>query len=270
MGLQPGWSCGAAQARRSAMAPRKGDRGPNENYSVRFPVDLIDRIREHRGLTGATNGSVLFDALDSLVESSAEDPYARLRQLVSATFDGADDQPSLFDRPRRRTSPGPTGQVVMRLSPTDRAVIEGEEMYDGYYAVATNLYDDVKTILDINHNRYKIEDCFRILKSYFDARPVHHRNRERIIAHFMICYTALLVYRLLEKKLDDYGTHFTIEDTIETLKNMNVINMQDIYYAAAFKGSNICTALNGVFGLGLDKKYYRPKELNKKIKNILN
>jgi transposase len=189
--------------------------------------------------------------------------------LKSKTVEDVKKGPSDVTRFIKRTSVGKNGEMAKDHYTINRAVIENEEKYDGYYAVATNLYDDAKTILDINHGRYKIEGCFRILKSYFDARPVHHRNRERIVAHFMICYTALLIYRLLENKLDDYGTHFTVEDTIETLMNMNVLNMQDIYYAAAFKGSNICTALNGVFGLGLDKKYYRPKELNKKIKNIL-
>ncbi len=107
------------------------------------------------------------------------------------------------------------------------------------------------------------------MKTNFSARPVHHRNRERIIAHFMICYTALLIYRLLEAKLDDYGTHFTTENIIETLKNMEVVNVQDIYYQSTYNGSQVCTALNAVFELGLDKKYYQPKELNKKIKKIL-
>lgn len=151
----------------------------------------------------------------------------------------------------------------------DQSVIDEEEKYDGYYAVATNLYDDAKAILNINSQRYKIEDCFRILKTNFSARPIHHSNENRIIAHFMICYTALLIYRLLECKLDQYGTHFTTDNILDTLKNMNVSNTQDMYYTAAYKGSQVCTALNGLYGLGLDKKYYQPKELNKKIKKIL-
>ncbi len=151
----------------------------------------------------------------------------------------------------------------------DQSVMMKEEKYDGYYAIATNLDEDVKTIIEISSKRYKIEDCFRVMKTNFSARPVHHRNRERIIAHFMVCYTALLIYRLLEVKLDDYGTHFTTENIIETLKNMEVINVQDMYYQSIYNGSQVCTALNAVFELGLVKKYYQPKELNKKIKNIL-
>lgn len=72
-----------------------------------------------------------------------------------------------------------------------------------------NLDDSAKDILEVSTNRYKIEDCFRMMKTNFSARPVFHQKRERIIAHFMICYTALLIYRLMEKKLDLHGTHYT-------------------------------------------------------------
>lgn len=168
----------------------------------------------------------------------------------------------------KRVSTGKDGEKASDHYELDLRVIEEESKYDGYYAVATNLSDDVKSILQINSRRYKIEDCFRVLKTNFEARPVHHRNQNRIIAHFMICYTALLIYRLLENKLDQYGTHFTTDDILDTLKSMNVVNTENMFYTAAYTGSKVCTALNGIFDLGLDKKYYQPKELNKKIKKI--
>jgi len=71
----------------------------------------------------------------------------------------------------------------------------------------------------------------------------------------------LFVTSLLEAKLDAYGTHFTTENIIETLKNMEVANVQDMYYLSTYNGSQVCTALNAIFNLGLDKKYYQPKEL---------
>jgi transposase/ABC-type uncharacterized transport system substrate-binding protein len=169
----------------------------------------------------------------------------------------------------KRTSVTKDGQEALDLYEIDQSVIEEEEKYDGYYAIATNLDDDAKAILKINSQRYKIEDCFRILKTNLNARPVYHSKENRITAHFMICYTALLIYRLLECKLDQYGKHFTTENIIDTLKCMNVVNMQDMYYTAAYRGSQVCTALNGLYNLGLDKKYYQPKELNKKIKKLL-
>jgi hypothetical protein len=150
----------------------------------------------------------------------------------------------------------------------DSSIIRKEEMYDGYYAVATNLDDDVKYILEINSQRYKIEDCFRVLKTNLGARPINHRLPKRIKAHFLICYTSLLIERLLEAKLEDYGNHYTTRDIIENLKNMNVVNNGDMFYQSLYSGSDICTSLNGIFSLGLDKKYYYPKDINKKIRKI--
>ena len=168
----------------------------------------------------------------------------------------------------KRTSASKNGEEVTDLYEINRSVIEEEEKYDGFYAVATNLDDDAKTVIGISSNRYRIEDCFRITKTNLSSRPVYHQKPRRITAHFMICYTALLIYRLLETKLNQYGTHFTIENIIETLNNMEVANIEDMCYMSTYNNSQVCTALNAVFDLGLDKKYYQPKELNKKIKKI--
>ena len=153
----------------------------------------------------------------------------------------------------------------------DLEKIREEEKYDGFYAIATNLDENVKDILAINEQRYQIEDCFRILKTDFASRPYFHRIRERIIAHFMICYTALLIYRLLEVKLNrfDKNIHFTTRNIIETLQNMQVANISNLCYAAQYTGSKTLNALEGVFNLGLDKQYYLPKEFNKKCKKNL-
>lgn len=169
----------------------------------------------------------------------------------------------------KRTSSTKSGEKITDQYTIDQSVIEEEEKYDGFYAVATNLDDSAKDILEVSANRYKIEDCFRMMKTNFSARPVFHQKRERIIAHFMICYTALLIYRLMEKKLDLHGTHYTADTLIETMKSMNVANIEDMCYMSTYTSSDACTALNAITGLGLDKKYYQPKELNKKIKIIL-
>lgn len=144
--------------------------------------------------------------------------------------------------------------------------IHEEEKYDGFYAVATNLDDSAKDILAVAQNRYKIEDCFRIMKTNFDARPVFLRKPERIRAHFLICYTALLIYRLMECKLDDNLTHVTTSNLIKTLRNMNVVNMDDMYYKSIYSGSQALDALERCFELQLNRKYYRPSDLNKIVK----
>lgn len=148
----------------------------------------------------------------------------------------------------------------------DEAKIREEEKYDGFYAIATNLKDSVKDVLEINEQRYRVEECFRLLKTNFSSRPFFHRDRNRIIAHFMICYTALVIYRLLETKLRKFDKYLTPLNILETLQNMQVANIEDMCYAATYTGSRTLTALEAVFALGLDKKYYLPKELNKKTK----
>lgn len=202
--------------------------------------------------------------------------YIRNRQIERAKAMLSDLDPDTYKKgPNdvtrfiKRTSSTKTGERATDLYELDLDKIAEEEKYDGFYAVATNLDDDVRTIISISSNRYKIEDCFRVMKTNLSARPVYHHKRDRIIAHFMICYTALLIHRLLQTKLDRCGTHFSTESIIQTLQNMEVANIEDMCYMSTYSSSQVCTALNAVFDLGLDKKYYQPKELNKKLKKIL-
>ena len=182
-----------------------------------------------------------------------------------------------FDPEKYKKGPNDVTRFIRRVTNNeskdyyiiDENIIAEEEKYDGFYAVATNLEDEAKTVLDINAQRYKIEDCFRVMKTNMMARPLFHRTKERITAHFMICFTALLIYRIIEARLTDAGFHFTVNNIIETLKNMEVTNIDDICYRATYTSSRTLTALNTIYELELDRKNYRPKELNKKIKKIL-
>ena len=101
----------------------------------------------------------------------------------------------------------------------DKERIQEEAMYDGFYAVVTNLEDDVTEIININKRRWKIEENFRIMKSEFEARPVYVQRDDRIKAHFLTCYISLLVYRLLEKRL---GEEYTCGQILDTLRDMQM------------------------------------------------
>lgn len=177
--------------------------------------------------------------------------------------------PNDVKRFMRRIAHTKSGEKATVEYVLDEAKIAGEEKYDGYYAVATNLDDPAKDILAITHKRYRIEECFRIMKTNLEGRPVNHRLPNRIKAHFMICYTALLVYRLLEARLGSQGAHVTPENLITTLKNMNVVNVHDVEYMALYNGSKALDALCRQSPLGLDRLHYKPKELNGKIKKLL-
>ena len=103
----------------------------------------------------------------------------------------------------------------------------------------------------------------------FFSDPVFHQLEQRITAHFMICYTALLIFRILQKKFEIAGFRFSPNDIVETLNNMQVNDMGGFCCQATYKGSRILTALNTIYPLsGLDHKYYLPKVLNKKFKKI--
>ena len=194
----------------------------------------------------------------------------RARKLL-VTNNPEDIKKGFYDIRRfmKRIAQTKDGEKVSVSYVIDEAKIAEEEKYDGFYAVATNLDDDPKQILAISKKRYQIEDCFRIMKTNFSGRPVNHRNPDRIKAHFLICYTALLVYRLLEAKLDDQGSHVTTDDLITTLQNISVVNVHDVEYMALYEGSNALDALTQMTGMVLDRLHYRPKELNQMLKKYL-
>ena len=151
----------------------------------------------------------------------------------------------------------------------DEELIANEAKFDGFYALATNLLlDSAQDIIEVNSQRWKIEDCFRVLKTNFDTRPVYHRLDPRIVAHFMICYTALLIYRLLEVKLKEKGYNYTINEIISSLKNIEVFEQEGKYFTT-YNYGEILSALNDTFDIDLDAKYFMSKYLNKLFKKNL-
>lgn len=146
--------------------------------------------------------------------------------------------------------------------------IAQEEKFDGFYALATNLLEDKEIdIININSERYKIEDCFRVLKTNFDARPVYHRLDNRITAHFMICYTSLLIYRLLKKKLKEKDYNFTINEILESLKSINVFQDED-KYKPIYEQGQFLDAMNDITQIDLDSTYFKQTYFKKIIKKI--
>lgn len=120
----------------------------------------------------------------------------------------------------KKSAVTPDGEIAEKqVYSLDEEQIMKEEMYDGFYAVITNLEGDVGEIIKINRQRWEIEENFRIMKTEFEARPVYVRRDDRIKAHFLTCYISLLLYRLLEKKI---GTQYTASQIIDTLRSMQM------------------------------------------------
>ena len=131
----------------------------------------------------------------------------------------------------------------------DQEFIEKEAMYDGFYAVITNLDVDVQDIIAINKRRWQIEECFRILKSDFDARPVYLRDDDRIKAHFLICFMALLFFRILENKLE---YKYTADQIVDTMKKMNLTLLEGYGYIPSYTRTDITDDLHKLFGFRTD------------------
>lgn len=127
--------------------------------------------------------------------------------------------------------------------------IREEERYDGFYAVATNLDDPATEIIKINHGRWEIEECFRIMKNEFGARPVYLHRDVRITAHFTICFISLVIYRYLEKAL---GHEYTCSETVATLRDMKFFALDDRGYAPVYTRTHLTDKLHDAFGFRTD------------------
>ena len=127
-------------------------------------------------------------------------------------------------------------------------IIKDEARYDGFYAVCTNLEDDASEIVKVNHQRWEIEESFRIMKSEFKSRPVYLSREDRIKAHFLTCYLALVIFRYLEKKLD---SKYTYSEIIETLQNMNFLK-EDGDYRPMYKRTDLTDLLHEKFDFRTD------------------
>lgn len=142
--------------------------------------------------------------------------------------------------------------------------IANEEIYDGFYAVCTNLDDDATVITTINHRRWEIEECFRIMKSEFKARPVYLSRDDRIQAHFTTCFLALVLYRYLEKCL---GEKFTSHEIISSLRNMNFYSIPTEGYVPTYTRTDFTDALHEAFGFRTDYEIVSAKQMKNIFQN---
>lgn len=146
---------------------------------------------------------------------------------------------------------------IYRIDPD---IIAAEEIYDGFYAVCTNLEDEAPAIVKLFHYRWKIEECFRLLKTEFKARPVHLTRDDRITAHFTTCFLALTLYRYLEQRL---GGEFTSTDIIAQLRGMNFFLDSSEGYLPGYTRTDFTDALHDAFGFRTDYEIVTTKQMKK-------
>ena len=173
--------------------------------------------------------------------------------------------PNDYKRFIKKTSCTPDGEVADRdRFSVDEDVIGAEEMYDGFYGVCTNLEDEAAEIIKINKRRWKIEECFRIMKSEFKARPVYLSRDDRIKAHFTTCFISLILYRFLEKKL---SASFTCSEITTALREMNFLEIDKEGYVPTYTRTDFTDALHESFGFRTDYQIVKTSEM-KKIFNL--
>ncbi len=167
-----------------------------------------------------------------------------------------------------------TGEVVDAntvIFTIDADAICNEAKYDGFYAVCTSISIEEKSVRDIiviNKRRWEIEESFRVMKTTLKSRPVFVSTTDHIKAHFLTCYMALLVFRIMEIKLFNASSElYTIDDIIKTLRDMAITTV-GAYYSASFKRSKLTDLIQDVFSIGayLDCEYISPKNIRKFFK----
>lgn len=143
--------------------------------------------------------------------------------------------------------------------------IEKEEKFDGFYGVCTNLEDSAEEIIKVNQRRWEIEECFRIMKSEFKARPVYLQRDDRITAHFTTCFLSLVLYRFLEKRLEE---KYTCSEIIETLRNMNFYKASELGYLPAYTRTYLTDKLHEKFNFRTDNEITTIKIIKKILKEL--
>lgn len=157
------------------------------------------------------------------------------------------------------------GEVIEESYLLSEDKITEEAMYDGFYAITTNLEDDdIKAILTVSERRWQIEECFRIMKTDFKARPVYLHNQDHIEAHFLTCFLSLVIYRLLADML---GNQFTVTALLNTLRDMELVDTQYNGYIPAYTRSSLTDLLHERFGFRTDYEIISKKKIRNIIKN---
>ena len=176
----------------------------------------------------------------TIVSKSNQNDYKRFIKKTSCTSDGEIADKDLYA--------------------LNCETIAAEEVYDGFYAVCTNLEGSAQEIIRVNQRRWEIEECFRIMKSEFKARPVYLSREDRIKAHFTTCFMSLIIYRFLEKKL---GDKFTCNAIINGLREMNFFEIENEGFLPAYTRNDFTDAIHEAFGFRTDYEIVKRSQMKK-------
>lgn len=219
------------------------ENGLEQKLIVTYSVKYRDYLRKIRN-SQIERAQKTIDASPAAIKKCRQNDYKRFIHKTNCTSDGEVAEKELYS--------------------IDIAQIQKEEAFDGFYGVCTNLDEDVSEIIKVNHRRWEIEECFRIMKSEFKARPVYLSNDDRIEAHFITCFISLIIYRLLEKRLKE---EFTCHEIIRELREMNFKEIKSEGYEPIYTRTDFTDALHEAFGFRTDYQIVTTKHMKKIFKN---
>ncbi len=220
----------------------------NQTLIVTFSIKYRDYLARKREGQVQRALNAINENASSLKKKNQQDFRRFVKQEVK-TQNIQEGQPKKKGRKKKIT------EFVYSL---DEELIAEEKKYDGFYAIETNLDDDIPDILAISRGRWEIEESFRIMKEEFRSRPAYVSRPDRIKAHFMTCFIALLVYRILERKL---GNNYTCDEIVSTLRAMRVTKAKDIGYIPSYTRTDLTDSLHEIFGFRTDYELIRKKAM---------
>ena len=150
----------------------------------------------------------------------------------------------------------------------NQEMIDQESRFDGFYGICTDLWDDAPEIIKVNGGRWIIEDCFRLTKTEFEARPVFLQRDDRITAHFLTCFLALIIYKYLAKKVNRAGEKFSPDQIIGTLQDMNFLKVTGEGYIPTYTRTDLTNHLHGSAGFRTDTQIVTKKAMKSIIASI--
>lgn len=233
---------------------------PENKNRIFYKQHLIEGYDEERDISFNQTLIVSYSLKYRLYQQSVRSSQIeRARKYLA-------NPPSIEKRPQsdarkfiRKTTVTRDGEIAdKKVYDLDDAAIAEDAKYDGFYAVCTNLDDDPADIVRVNHDRWKIEESFRIMKSEFEARPVYLQRDDRIEAHFLTCFISLMIYRILEKQLDK---KYTCEEIISTLRDMDMRKLDEYGYIPSYKRTALTDSLHEAAGFRTDYELTTPKSM---------
>ena len=166
------------------------------------------------------------------------------------------NDPKRFIKETRTTD---TGEIACNIEyMVDQKILEEEQKYSGLYGITTNLINDTQTVIKVLHNKWEIEESFRIMKEEFDTGTVYLSREDRIKGHFITCYLSLFIYRYLEHQLND---KYTVYEIIEKLQEMKMLELKGKGFIPLQTRDDLTDDLHAFLGLNTDTEIITYKKI---------